>query len=49
LTAAQDQQLMLWDVLTGKPIINFSLKTEMVMTCTVSPSGDFAAAGKIMI
>lgn len=45
LTAAQDQQLLLWDVVTGKPLINFNLKTEMVMTCSVSPSGELAAAG----
>jgi hypothetical protein len=32
-------------VITGKPLINFNLKTEMVMTCSVSPSGEFAAAG----
>lgn len=45
LSAAQDGKLIVWDARDGEKLGAAALKSNWVMTCAFSPSGNFVASG----
>jgi len=44
-SASQDGKLLVWDALTGNKLEVISLRSSWVMTCSISPNGNFLACG----
>jgi len=45
VSASQDGKMLVWDALTGNKLEVIFLRSAWVMTCAISPSGDFVACG----
>jgi len=45
VSASQDGKVLVWDALTGNKLEVISLRCSWVMTCSISPTGNFIACG----